>query len=392
MKEIKSTCLAPIQTIKTRRNGGSARLHPEVRRALLGKLSLDEQATVDLACASYSSHFGDVNRSEIRATMERVVESEDSRFRKPTRRWLEETAGIRGEFKTVHLPSAEPFVAEVVDAPPTAPQQTGIVRVVDGIAFTLSSLDAPGAASARVTLTDLALSLGYSDKARLKELAGRHSQELAEFGTTLTVSVVSGFGRVTQEPTYNPDQAAYLALSSETEQGRACRVRILKAYKALLAQFEAVVAALPAPAVDYQAMAQAIGVAVVSALTPLLSRQTRRARSVFDNPNQQELPAHGLRVVEKDHAAVLRGNPLIRAVDAPSDVPDHLMRQALRGIVNAYGGATGDYAQAYRLLYQSVNFVSDKPLPSLQTKAGSSSFSLSPSLINAEYTSERTRF
>jgi hypothetical protein len=51
-----------------------------------------------------------------------------------------------------------------------------------------------------ISLTDLAERLGYSDKAQLKELARRHAANLSKFGTTLTAKVVSGFGRVTEEP------------------------------------------------------------------------------------------------------------------------------------------------------------------------------------------------
>lgn len=169
-------------------------------------------------------------------------------------------------------------VSQVVQAPVNAgsnitQSETGIVRVVDGIPFTLPALDRSGAEAARVTLTDLAKALGYSDRQRLKELAARHVQELAEFGETFTVSVSVRQGFTTRqidEPTYSPDQAAYLALSSETEQGRACRVRILKAYKALLAMFEQVVN--QPPAFDVNAIAGVIGAAVVGAMAPLLER------------------------------------------------------------------------------------------------------------------------
>jgi hypothetical protein len=47
------------------------------------------------------------------------------------------------------------------------------------------------------------------------------------------------------------EQATYLALASETPQGRASRVGIIKAYKELLAQFERVVT--QPLAIDYQA-------------------------------------------------------------------------------------------------------------------------------------------
>lgn len=159
----------------------------------------------------------------------------------------------------VDVPQMEPMAAtegnrepEVLDAefePTVEPQpnkETAIVRVVDGIAWTLPTADLAGAEQARIPLTELATKLGYSDKAQLKLLASRHAQEIAEFGETFTVkvSVKQGFtNRIVNEPTYNPDQAAYLALSSETPQGRSCRVRIIKAYKSLLAMFARTVAA-----------------------------------------------------------------------------------------------------------------------------------------------------
>lgn len=117
---------------------------------------------------------------------------------------------------------------------------SNIVRVVDGFEFQLAAETKEAAEVARVTLTHLAAQLGYSDKSKLKQLAERHASELAEFGVAATVAVtVPGrFGQTIQEATYNSDQAAYLALSSETSVGRACRVRILKAFKALMAEFE----------------------------------------------------------------------------------------------------------------------------------------------------------
>ncbi len=51
----------------------------------------------------------------------------------------------------------------------------------------------------------------------MKQLAGRHAQEIAEFGVTLTVSVTQKVGVATRtwdEPTYNPDQAAYLGVAA----------------------------------------------------------------------------------------------------------------------------------------------------------------------------------
>lgn len=118
-----------------------------------------------------------------------------------------------------------------------------IVRVGDhyegltaGLTWDIRDLTSQAVEESRVTLTQLAEKLGYVDKARLKELAHRHAQEISEFGDTPTVvvPVKAGFTtRQVEELTFNPDQAAYLALSSETPQGRAYRVRIVKGIKAL---------------------------------------------------------------------------------------------------------------------------------------------------------------
>ena len=150
---------------------------------------------------------------------------------------------VVGEPVHVEPPLAEPVMVEmpVQETGRAAAAETGIVRVVDGIPFTLPTLTAQGAEQARVRLTDLAEALGYKDKDGLKKLAARNASELADFGTADTVSVVSGFGRVTQEPTFNPDQCIVLGLASKTEVGSKMRVRMLKAYKTLLAMFEQVV-------------------------------------------------------------------------------------------------------------------------------------------------------
>lgn len=190
-------------------------------------------------------------------------------------------------------PHPDPVAFDDVPSP-----GTGIVRVVEGIPFTLPTLSRDGAEMARITLTDLAEALGYSDKQRLKELAGRHSREIAEFGVTLTVSVTRKVGvavRKWEEPTYNPEQAAYLALSSETEQGRACRVRILKAYKALLALFEQAIAApLAPPAIDYQALASVVATTVSVAMAPLFAQLAGKGRSKVAKVRDQDPAQHPL--------------------------------------------------------------------------------------------------
>lgn len=113
-----------------------------------------------------------------------------------------------------------------------------IVKVVDGISWQLEALTPEAAEQARVSLTDLASALGYHDRGAFRELAHRHRGNLKEFGEVRTVSlsvVGSHVPRTIQEPMYTADQAAYLALSCDTSVGRACRVRIIQAYKALQA-------------------------------------------------------------------------------------------------------------------------------------------------------------
>jgi hypothetical protein len=146
---------------------------------------------------------------------------------------------VEGSAFEFNSPQYIPEVEELPD--PT----TAIVRHIGDLEFRLPSEDLSGAMAARITLTELARKLGYSSRERLKELAERHETELSELGDTLTVSlsVKCGFSyRLVEEPVYLVEQATYLALASETPQGRASRVGIIKAYKELLAEFERVVA------------------------------------------------------------------------------------------------------------------------------------------------------
>lgn len=115
-----------------------------------------------------------------------------------------------------------------------------VIRTIEGIIFRLPSATKEGAEEACVMLADLACSLGYTNKRSLKDLSDRHIKELNDFGVvrTMLTTVEGRFGQVLEEPIFNPDQAAYLALASDTPQGRTCKVRILKAYKALLIEFE----------------------------------------------------------------------------------------------------------------------------------------------------------
>lgn len=128
---------------------------------------------------------------------------------------------------------------------------TAIVREVDGIKFHLPELSKAGAEQARVTLTDLAMVLGYSRKQDLNRLMERNVSELAEFGEigTVPISVQRGSAVFSQqEPTFNVDQCIVLGMASQTQVGRKMRVTMLKAYRALLAEFERVVEQQVAPA------------------------------------------------------------------------------------------------------------------------------------------------
>ncbi len=140
--------------------------------------------------------------------------------------------------------SSEQATVEHQPRPPSS-EETGIVRrvEVDGIVvpWILPTLTREGAERARVSLTDAAVLLGYPDKDTLRQLAGRHSQEIAEFGETFTVkvSVRQGFtNRIFDEPAYNFDQFVLLGLSSKTETGMRIRVWLLKSFNKLLAGFE----------------------------------------------------------------------------------------------------------------------------------------------------------
>ena len=153
---------------------------------------------------------------------------------------------VVGEPVHVEPPLAEPVMVEmpVQETGRAAAAETGIVRVVDGIPFTLPTLTAQGAEQARVRLTDLAETLGYENRQGLDRLAERNDKELREFGQIDTVSIWVKGGvapRRIEEPTFNPDQCIVLGLASKTEVGSKMRVRMLKAYKTLLAMFEQVV-------------------------------------------------------------------------------------------------------------------------------------------------------
>jgi len=109
--------------------------------------------------------------------------------------------------------------AEVGDALKTST----IIQTVDGFDWTLPERTRSGAEQAGITLVHLAAKLGYANKKDLKALAERHSKELNDFGSLRTVRVYASDGLNREHPidvlVFNPDQAAYLALSSPHSKG-----------------------------------------------------------------------------------------------------------------------------------------------------------------------------
>lgn len=302
-------------------------LDPRVAKSILEKVSKlgFDGAVADLSDCLKAKCQVDPRDLGVRGQLQFFLEDNQYRFMASWRTYFGIWAGALGNVTEVptmppievQTPSAAPesgvFEAQSnVEHQPRPPssEETGIVKTVtvDGwsIDFRLPMLTRDGAEQARITLTELAKRLGYSDKSKLKQLAERHASELAEFGISATVAVMSqrGNGAVVQlqEPTYNPDQAAYLALSSETEAGRACRVRILKAYKALLGLFEEVAAKSqaiePIDGMMRQLLAnqtQMMGQILQSQnnLTALVAAQIaspRRERRSRDIPEQQMIP------------------------------------------------------------------------------------------------------
>lgn len=230
-----------------------------------------------------------------------------------------------------------------------------IVKVVDGIKFTLTEESAAGAEQARVTLTDLAEALGYERKSTLGELADRHRENLNEFDTIRTVSIVSGFGRVTEEPTYNVDQAAYLALSSETAVGRACRVRIIKAYKALLAEYAKLVMPKPMSALDLLE-------AQCRALRDIESRQLEQEKVQASHADQLATITDAVselltsdaerRDLEENAIVELKQLPA-SSVCAPGKTLRALINECVRQYATRNGGGKS-YREAWNKLYSEL--------------------------------------
>lgn len=219
------------------------------------------------------------------------------------------------------------------------------IRIVDGIAFRLPEASLSGAEQARVRLSDLAHSLGYADRSKLKQLAERHAQELAEFGVaaTVAVTVMGRFGQVIHEPAYNPDQAAYLALSSETPQGRACRVRILKAYKALLSEFEQTQKPSK-PLTQIQMLA-----AQAQAMAELEERQAEASRLLAETTQRVVSLEEHKRKTEAEVEAAFALPPASVSVTSATDW------QRTTSLLRAWAiGNGGAFQEAHRLLYGDV--------------------------------------
>lgn len=278
-------------------------LDPEVSRLINEKFDqLDLDAAVaDLECCIDHDCGADHRRVDARSQLKIARVDPNHRFQPYWHQYFRTWVGLRGGVDA-SAPAPTGDAATQPPAPPAeasdSPGETGgIVHVVDGIIWTLPTLTKAGAEQARIRLTDLAVALGYSDKKDLKELAARHAQEISDFGETGTVrvSVRQGFtSREFDEPTYNPEQAAYLALSSETKQGRACRVRILKAYKELLARFEQTVTAQPQFALLERTL-EALAANQHQTnllLKTLLERRQSASRARLGGAAQQSIPLH----------------------------------------------------------------------------------------------------
>jgi len=186
----------------------------------------------------------------------------------------EETVRVVAE--PVEVESA-PASRVVVERPSGSVHETGIVRVVDGIPFTLPALSRDGAEQARVTLTDLAGFLGYKSKQDLERLAERNDADLRHYGVIGTAPITVRRGPVefkSDEPAYNPDQCILLGLASQTDVGRSIRVRMLDAYKSLLSMFEQSVN--QPPAFDLGTIAAVVGAAVSTAMASTLGPMMER--------------------------------------------------------------------------------------------------------------------
>lgn len=117
---------------------------------------------------------------------------------------------------------------------------TDIVIVKNNIPFRLSEVTTAAIEQARVSLTDLARLLGYKEKARLKDLATRHAEQLAELSgnhETFTVNVSVQRGPVkfdTTEMAFNQPQVMYLVGHADTPNAKALSVQYVKGFFMLL--------------------------------------------------------------------------------------------------------------------------------------------------------------
>lgn len=222
-----------------------------------------------------------------------------------------------------------------------------ISKVVDGLEFVLPVDSAVGAEQARITLTELSKKLGYSEKARLKDLAIRHASELSEFGdaTTVVVSVKCGlFDKLIEEPTYNVEQAAYLALSSETPVGRASRVAIIRAHRALMDAYRQ-------PAIT---MTQAELIAASANLLVSIERsQAEHERRLAEQAN--EIVAIKSTIESDKRESALALEAVAALPPAPIDVSERSYGQMAVALVNSWAsGHSKDFKGTWNKFYQAV--------------------------------------
>jgi hypothetical protein len=283
---------------------------------------------------------------------------------------------------------SRPVVVEVIEGPPRPyipePPPTSIVRHVGDLEFRLPTADLAGAQAARITLTELARKLGYGDKDTLRQLASRHSQELAELGGNFTIKVPCKAGArgwtTVDEPTYSVEQGTYLALASETPQGRASRVGIIKAYNQLLAEFGRMVnhAAGTDPLMAQTLHMLASGQQTTNLLLgELLSRKKiSKPKAKVVVPEQTVIPQTQVSdpvAVDTEKTepnpndvllAKLRNHPRLAAFPRPCAVQDAKLHQTTRNLIEAWGQIAGDgyFHTPYEMTYDEANRTFDPEL------------------------------
>jgi hypothetical protein len=192
-------------------------------------------------------HKFDVTRQQIGEAERKLCELQRQRSEMAANRQqeIDEMAKKAGQAMDEQQQQAQPRESdpkaaskEPGEAKPVAEQgPASIVRVMNGWEFRLATDDEAGAKESRVTATELARELGYSDKEGLLRLADRNKHELARLGVTVTVTVTGKVGATTRswvEPSWGRLQTQYLIDHSETDIARDACVRFLLAVDKLI--------------------------------------------------------------------------------------------------------------------------------------------------------------